>query len=62
MRTEELITFYGSKRAATEALGVTRQALEAWGPDVPFLRACQAEVITGGKLKVLKKIYLEFPN
>ena len=32
------------------ALGISREATYVWGNEVPYLRQCQLQVITAGKL------------
>ena len=39
MRLEEAMAYYGSKYRIAQVLGITRQALTAWGENVPPERA-----------------------
>ena len=41
MKTKQAIKLFGNKNRLAKALGLTRQAVQAWGPNVPMLRAYQ---------------------
>lgn len=45
--------------AIAEALSITRQAVEQWGPLVPLKSALRLADITGGKLKITTADYIE---
>lgn len=51
MRKKDVIGHFGGLTATAKALGITPQAVYAWGEEVPHLRACQIELITSGSLK-----------
>ena len=51
MNTSEVISYFGSARKAAEALGITKQAVSAWGSVVPIGRAFQIEILSSGALK-----------
>lgn len=38
MKKQEVVEFYGSARAASKALGLTKSAVQEWGEDVPLSR------------------------
>jgi len=50
MKTTDVIEYYGSIRKIAERLGLSTQAIYAWGDDVPELTGYKLQVITGGKL------------
>lgn len=54
MKTAEVIKHFGGVRQAAEALGVTTQAIYAWGDDVPAMRQPHIQIVTKGKLKMSK--------
>lgn len=41
MKTTEAIAIFGNKVKVAEALGLTKQAISAWGEEVPPLRVYQ---------------------
>jgi DNA-binding transcriptional regulator YdaS (Cro superfamily) len=51
MKTEEVLSFYGSKTKVAEALKISLAAVSQWGDQVPPLRAYQLERLSDGKLK-----------
>ena len=51
MKTASAVEVFGSVRALAAALGITVQAVYAWGGQVPASREYQIQVITNGKLK-----------
>lgn len=53
MTPKEVVKYFGGKREAAKALGVTRQAVYSWlqRKRIPYQRACQIEVNTKGALK-----------
>ena len=61
MYTETVISYFGSRNKLAKALGIRRQAIQAWGSIIPMGRAYQLENITDGKLKVKPKLYTK-PN
>ena len=54
MTTEEVVAYFGSKRAVANAIGIKEQALTGWGRNPPALRQFQLQTVTKGKLKVDK--------
>ncbi len=50
MKTTTAIAHFGSRQALADALGITREATYVWRDDVPYLRQCQLQIITAGKL------------
>lgn len=51
MRTKDAIKRWGSAAALAKALGISRQSVHEWGPEVPELRAYQIEVLSDGALR-----------
>lgn len=53
MSIDELIDFYGTQKAACDALGVDRATFSYWKRlgGLPWPTQCQFEVVTGGRLK-----------
>lgn len=49
--------FDNSTHAVAKALGITRQAVEQWGENVPETSAYKLQVITAGRLQVDAKAY-----
>lgn len=54
MKTKDVTDHFGGVRQAAEALGVTTQAIYAWGEDVPAMRQPHIQIVTKGKLKMSK--------
>lgn len=52
MKTIDAVQHFGGRRKLAEALGITRQAVEAWGVLVVRGVAYRLQVMTGGKLMV----------
>lgn len=57
MKKSDVIKHFGTASAAAEALEVTKQAVNGWGPVVPRGIAFETQVITGGALVVDRQIY-----
>jgi hypothetical protein len=57
MKKKDVVKYYGTQEKVATALGLTRQAIVAWGPVVPQGQAYKLQAITGGKLKVLPELY-----
>lgn len=38
MKKQEVVEFFGSARAASKALGLSKSAVQEWGEDVPVSR------------------------
>lgn len=57
MKTETVVQFFGGARQAAEALGVSTQAIYAWGEEVPRSRQAHVELATKGKIKRDKPVY-----
>lgn len=51
MKAQDVFDYFGSIRAAAEALGMTTQALYAWGDEVPRTRQSHVEAATKGRIK-----------
>lgn len=51
MKKQDVIEHFGSVQQAAEALGMTHQAIYAWGDDVPASRQAHVELATKGKVK-----------
>lgn len=51
MKKAAAINHFGSQVKLAAAIGVSQAAISKWPDDVPLLRACQIELLTGGKLK-----------
>lgn len=58
MRRKDALDFFGTISQAAKALGVSRQAVHQWPPVIPIITAMKIEQMTGGKLKVNKKLYV----
>lgn len=54
MKKKEVIDYFGSVQLAAEALGMTHQAIYAWGDEVPAQRQAHVELATKGKVKRAK--------
>lgn len=55
MTKQDVIQHYGSVAAAAEAMGIRRQAVNAWGEEPPHGRQCELQILTRGKLKASPK-------
>lgn len=52
MTYSDLIKFYGTQAAAGKAIGVTQPSVCEWQTSsVPYLRQCEYELASKGKLK-----------
>ena len=51
MKTETVISFFGSKTATAKVLGISQVAVTRWGATVPEKRAARLDHITNGALK-----------
>lgn len=51
MQWAEVIEHFGGRAELADQLGLVRQTVYAWGKEIPYLRQCQIEVLTGGKLR-----------
>ena len=47
----DAIRHFGSQAALARALGITRAAVNGWGPTIPYVRQCQIQVVTRGALQ-----------
>ena len=57
MTYDELIEFYGTQKAAAEALGLSQPSLSEWkDKGIPPPRQAQYELLTKGKLKAERPI------
>lgn len=52
MTKDEAVRLMGSKSKVAQALGISRQAVSAWGDDVPPLRAYQLREIMAERKEV----------
>ena len=52
MKTLDAVKFYGSRQKLADILGISRQAVYAWGTYVARGAAYRLQVMTGGKLVV----------
>jgi len=50
MNTQTAINHFGGRKELADSLGISREATYVWGNEVPYLRQCQLQVITAGKL------------
>lgn len=59
MQRQDLKAFFGSYKAAAEAIGLTLGAVSNWKGKgiVPELRAREFDEVTGGKLKFRPELY-----
>lgn len=51
LKTSDAVAYFGNKVSLAEALGVTKQAVSAWGENVPEQSAWPLFYITEGKIK-----------
>lgn len=51
MKSQDVFDYFGSVRDAADALGMTTQALYAWGELVPRTRQAHVESVTKGRIK-----------
>lgn len=51
MKSQDVFDYFGSIRAAADALGMTTQALYAWGEEVPSTRQAHVQAATKGRIK-----------
>ena len=51
MKSQDVFDYFGSIRAAADALGMTTQALYAWGEEVPGTRQSHVQAATKGRIK-----------
>ena len=45
MKTRDVLRVFGSYAEIARALGISRQAVQSWGDDVPLLRSYQLKEI-----------------
>ena len=57
MKTTEVLKHFSSQVAVAHVLGISRAAVNKWGPTVPPLRQLQLQAITRGKLKPDRDVY-----
>lgn len=57
MKRDAALKLYVTEVEVARALGVSRQAVEQWGPVVPLASAYRLEVISGRRLKVDLRLY-----
>jgi hypothetical protein len=51
MKTNEVIAHFGSVNAVAKELCMYHSAVSQWGVFPPYLRQCEIELVTSGKLK-----------
>ena len=54
MTTADVLEYFGSATKAAAELGITAQAVQAWGDTPPKGRQFEIQVLTKGKLKADK--------
>lgn len=57
MKTEIVISFFGTKTAVARALGISQVAVTRWGDVVPEKRAARLSLMTNGALVYDPKAY-----
>lgn len=50
MKLADAICYFGSKSGIASALGLARSSVTDWGDEIPWLRQCEIQVVTGGEL------------
>ena len=58
MKKETAVNHYGSERKISQVLGISHQAVNAWGEVVPIKRAWEIVKDTGGQLNFAVGDYL----
>ena len=58
MKKSEAVQHYGSERKISQVLGISHQAVNAWGKIVPIKKANKLEIDSGGKLWFMLEDYL----
>ncbi|ABC27499.1 uncharacterized protein conserved in bacteria, prophage-related [Hahella chejuensis KCTC 2396] len=56
MRKADAVAYFGGKSKLANALGVAPASVSQRGEFLPMLRAYQVERMTGGKLRVRKRV------
>ena len=51
MKTQDVIDYFGSVASAADALGISHQAIYAWGESVPKGRQAHVELATKRRIK-----------
>ena len=46
---QAVLTHFGGKAKLAKALGISKQAVSAWGKQIPELRAYQIEAVSNGQ-------------
>lgn len=59
MRTEDAVSFFGTKKRIAELLGIQPTAISQWGETIPLISAMRLEDLSYGNLKVDKSRYDE---
>jgi hypothetical protein len=57
MTPHDVFTFYGSRKAAADALGISRSAVYQWAEFVPELTALRLDRMTAGRLRYDPALY-----
>ena len=50
MNLADAVKHFGTKSRLAKALGLARSSVTGWGEEIPWLRQCELEVLTKGKL------------
>jgi transcriptional repressor of cell division inhibition gene dicB len=61
MLKADVISHFGSRGKVARALGISRQAVQAWREVVPLGRAYQVQELTKGRLKLKRYLYGKTP-
>ena len=51
MKTQDVIDYFGSVAKAADKLGMTHQAIYAWGDEVPWTRQAHVQAATKNRIK-----------
>jgi hypothetical protein len=57
MKKKDVIARYGSNNKTSKVIGLTRQAVDAWGEIIPVDWALKFDKMTNGELKFEKEMY-----
>jgi hypothetical protein len=59
MRTEDAVSFFGTKKRIADLLGILPTAVSQWGDTIPMISAMRLEELSYGNLKVDRSRYDE---
>lgn len=51
MKVSDVIAYFGSRKAAYEAIGIKRSAFSQWGETVPKSRQHKIQILTNGVIR-----------